>query len=160
MHQDQLFVQTVKRKKHSSYAGEISPAVPNLVNRDFYAEKPNRLWLTDVTEFHIPAGKIYLSSIIDCFDGLPVTWTNVTSPNANLVNTMLDHAIEILTDQDHPIIHSDRVCHYRWPGWIEQKEKAGLTHSMSKKGCSPDNSACEGFFGRMKNESFYNRSWA
>lgn len=51
-------------------------------------------------------------------------------------------------------------CHYRWPGWIERMEKAGLTRSMSKKGCSPDNSACEGFFGRIKNEMFYNRSWA
>ena len=38
-------------------------------------------------------------------------------------------------------------------------EAAGLTRSMSKKGCSPDNSACEGFFGRLKNEMFYNHSW-
>jgi len=48
---------------------------------------------------------------------------------------------------------------YRWPGWIEKVEKANLTRSMSKKGCSPDNSACEGFFGRLKNEMFYGRSW-
>jgi putative transposase len=48
---------------------------------------------------------------------------------------------------------------YRWPGWIERMEKANLTRSMSKKGCSPDNSACEGFFGRLKNEMFYGRSW-
>lgn len=57
------------------------------------------------------------------------------------------------------IIHTDRGCHYRWPGWIERMDKAGLTRSMSKKGCSPDNAACEGFFGRLKNEMFYNRSW-
>ena len=49
---------------------------------------------------------------------------------------------------------------YRWPGWIGRMEKAGLTRSMSKKGCSPDNSACEGFFGRLKNELFYGCSWA
>ena len=48
---------------------------------------------------------------------------------------------------------------YRWPGWIECTESAGLIRSMSKKGCSPDNSACEGFFGRLKNEMFYCRSW-
>jgi putative transposase len=52
-----------------------------------------------------------------------------------------------------------RYTHYRWPGWIDRIEKAGLTRSMSKKGCSPDNAACEGFFGRLKNEMFYGRSW-
>ena len=48
---------------------------------------------------------------------------------------------------------------YRWPGWISRMKNADLTRSMSKKGCSPDNSACEGFFGRLKNEMFYCRSW-
>ena len=68
---------------------------------------------------------------------------------------MLDRAIESLPQDAHPIIHTDRGCHYRWPGWIN----AGLTRSMSRKGCSPDNAACEVFFGRLKNEMFYNRSW-
>lgn len=58
-----------------------------------------------------------------------------------------------------PIVHSDRGCHYRWPEWIEIIESAGLTRSMSKKGCSPDNSACEGFFGHLKTEMFYGRNW-
>ena len=57
------------------------------------------------------------------------------------------------------IIHSDRGVHYRWPGWINRMESNGLTRSMSKKGCSPDNSACEGVFGRIKNEMFYNTDW-
>ena len=160
MKEDKLIVPNVKRRKYSSYKGEITPAVPNIIKRDFHAEQPNIKWLTDITEFHIPAGKIYLSPIIDCFDGLPVSWTIGTSPDAELVNTMLDDAIETLHENEHPIIHSDRGCHYRWPGWIERMEKAGLTRSMSKKGCSPDNSACEGFFGRLKNEMFYGRSWS
>ncbi len=46
---------------------------------------------------------------------------------------MLDKAIALLEDDEHPIIHSDRGCHYRWPGWIERMENAGLTRSMSKK---------------------------
>ena len=57
------------------------------------------------------------------------------------------------------MIHSDRGCHYRWPEWIKIVNDAGLTRSMSRKGCSPDNAACEGFFGHLKNEMFYNRSW-
>lgn len=159
MLEENLLVVSVKRKKYSSYLGEISPAVPNIVDRDFHADEPNLKWLTDITEFHIPAGKIYLSPIIDCFDGLPVSWTIGTSPDADLVNSMLDAAISTLKANEHPLVHSDRGCHYRWPGWIERMENAGLTRSMSKKGCSPDNSACEGFFGRLKNEMFYNHNW-
>lgn len=159
MQEEMLIVPNVKRKKYSSYKGEITPAVPNVIERDFHAEQPNMKWLTDITEFHIPAGKIYLSPIIDCFDGLPVSWTIGTSPNAELVNTMLDNAIGTLKDGEHPIIHSNRGAHYRWPGWIERMENAKLTRSMSKKGCSPDSSACEGFFGLLKNEMFYGRSW-
>ena len=159
MEEEQLFVPYKKRRKYNSYKGEISPAVENLVNRDFHAGTPNTKWLTDLTEFHIPAGKIYLSPIIDCFDGLVVSWTIGTSPDAELVNTMLDDAIRTLADDEHPVLHSDRGCHYRWPGWISRMENAGLIRSMSKKGCSPDNSACEGFFGRLKNEMFYYRSW-
>jgi putative transposase len=159
MKEEQLIVPFKRKRRYSSYKGEISPAVENLVDRDFHANTPNTKWLTDLTEFHIPAGKVYLSPIIDCFDGLVVSWTIGTSPDAELVNTMLDDAICNLTDGEHPIIHSDRGCHYRWPGWVSRMENAGLTRSMSKKGCSPDNSACEGFFGRLKNEMFYYRSW-
>lgn len=160
MKEENLVVPYIKRKKYSSYKGEIGPEVENIVNRDFHADKPNDKWLTDITEFHIPAGKVYLSPIIDCFDGLPVSWTIGTSPSAELVNTMLDEAIQSLSELEKPILHSDRGCHYRWPGWIERMGKVGLTRSMSKKGCSPDNSACEGFFGRLKNEMFYGYSWA
>lgn len=158
MKQDGLTVRCIRQKKYSSYAGEISPAVPNLVNRDFHADAPNTKWLTDITEFSIPAGKVYLSPIIDCFDGLVVAWSIGTSPSAELANSMLDKAIALLKEE-HPIVHSDRGGHYRWTGWIERMNTAGLTRSMSRKGCSPDNSACEGFFGRLKNEMFYGRSW-
>ena len=160
MRDDRMNVRQVKVRKYNSYAGEITPAVENIINRDFHADVPNQKWLTDITEFHIPAGKVYLSPIIDCFDGAAVSWTIGTSPNADLVNTMLESAIQSLKPGEKPIIHSDRGAHYRWPGWIERMEDAGLTRSMSKKGCSPDNSACEGFFGRLKNEMFYFKDWA
>ena len=120
----------------------------------------NEKWLTDITEFAIPAGKVYLSPIVDCFDGLLVNWTISTSPDALLVNSMLDDAAKLLSVGEKPIIHSDRGVHYRWPGWIDRIEKNGFIRSMSKKGCSPDNSACEGVFGRIKNEMFYNADWS
>lgn len=160
MNEEKLIVPNIKRKRYSSYKGEISPGVENVINRDFHANTINSKWLTDITEFHIPAGKVYLSPIIDCFDGLPVSWTIGTSPNAELVNTMLDNAISTLNETEKPVVHSDRGCHYRWPGWIKRMDNKSLIRSMSKKGCSPDNSACEGFFGRLKNEMFYSYSWA
>lgn len=72
---------------------------------------------------------------------------------------MLDKAILTLHQGERPIVHSDRGNHYRWLGWIDRIHTAGLIRSMSKKGCSPDNAACEGFFGRLKNEMFYYRLW-
>lgn len=97
--------------------------------------------------------------LVDCFDGLLPGWTISTTPDAMLVNTMLDQAISHLPEGAHPLIHSDRGCHYRWPGWIERMKNADLDRSMSKKGCSPDNAACEVLFGRLKNEMFYNQDW-
>jgi putative transposase len=81
MKEEQLVIPSSKCKKYNSYKGEISPGVENVIMRDFHADTPNTKWLTDITEFHIPAGKVYLSPIIDCFDGLPVSWTISTSPN-------------------------------------------------------------------------------
>lgn len=149
-----------RKRRCSSYKGEISDAPENLVKRNFHADAPNKLWLTDIAEFGIPAGKVYLSPVVDCFDGMVVSWAMSTSPNAELANAMLDAAAATLSEGERPVGHTDRGCHYRWPGWIERCEKYGITRSMSKKGCSPDNSACEGFFGRLKVELFYGRCWS
>ena len=160
MKQEFLVVTANRKRRYGSYLGEISPAPENLINRDFQAETPNEKWLTDITEFQIPAGKVYLSPMIDCFDGLVVSWTIGTRPDADLVNTMLDAAIKgVANSNDRPVVHSDRGGHYRWPGWLSRMHNAKLIRSMSRKGCSPDNAACEGFFGRLKTELFYPRNW-
>ncbi len=159
MGEEGLTVLRVRRRTYSSYKGEISPAVDNVVDRDFHAEAPNTKWLTDITEFQLPIGKVYLSPMIDCFDGMVVSWAISTSSDAELVNAMLDTAIAGLPKGAHPVVHSDRGSHYRWPGWISRMDQARLTRSMSKKACTADNAACEGFFGRLKNEMYYNRSW-
>ena len=158
MHELGLQVSKAMIRKYNSYKGELTPAVENLVKRNFHASSPNELWLTDITEFHIPAGKVYLSPIIDCYDGMVVSWKIGTSPSSELANQMLLGALETIVDEK-PILHSDRGFHYRTNSWIDIMGISGLTRSMSKKACSPDNSACEGFFGRLKNEMFYNRKW-
>ena len=94
MAEHQLVVIVKRKRKYSSYQGEITPAVPNIIERYFHADAPNVKWLTDLTEFHIPAGKVYLSPIVDCFDGLLPSWSIGTSPDAELVNSMLASAFQ------------------------------------------------------------------
>lgn len=121
--------------------GEITEAPENLVGRDFHADAPNRLWLTDVTQFRLDGCKAYLSPVIDCYDGKVVSWTLSKHPGQAMANTMLEKAIATLKGGERPVIHSDRGCHYRWAAWIGICDAAGLSRSMSAKGCSPDNSA-------------------
>lgn len=160
MAEEQLIVKRARRRRYSSYCGEIGPAPENLLARNFRSCRPNEKWLTDITEFQLPAGKVYLSPVIDCFDGKVVSWSIGTRPDAKLVNGMLEDAIDTLREDERPVIHSDRGCHYRWPGWLDRISASGLIRSMSRKGCSSDNAACEGFFGRVKNEMYYGRNWA
>ena len=150
-----------RRRGYNSYAGEVSAAPPNLVGRRFRAGAPDELWLTDITEFRLPSGaKVCLSPVVDCFDGKPVAWSAGTRPTAELANSSLRKALAQRPAGAGPtVVHSDRGGHYRWPGWVAICEEGGLVRSMSAKGCSPDNAACEGFFGRLKNEFFYYRDW-
>ena len=98
--------------------------------------------------------------MIDCFDGMVVSWSISNLPDAELVNTKLGATIEaVLSSIDRPLVHSDRGGHYRCPGWLRRMGVARLTRSMSRKACSPDNAACEGFFGRLKNELFCAGDW-
>ena len=149
-----------RRRAYSSYKGEISAHPGNKVARDFHADAPNRLWLTDITQFALAGFRCYLSVIVDCFDGKVVSHRLSKSPDAQLANSTLTDAVRVLNDGQAPVLHSDCGCHYRWPEWIGICEKRGITRSMSRKACSPDNAACEGFFGHLKNEFFHHRTWA
>lgn len=149
-----------RKRRYGSCQGEVSEAPENLAERDFHADAPNELRLTDITESRIPAGKVYPSPIVGCFDGMAVSWRMSTSPNTELANSMLEAACSALGAGEHPRIHSDRGRRYRWPGWIKICDGSSLERPMSKRGCSPDNSACGGFFGRLENEAFYGEDWS
>ena len=149
-----------RMKKYSSYQGEISPSVPDLYKHDFKADSPHKKTVTDITEFSLRDGKVYLSPMIDLYDGCPINWKIGTSPNKELTNSMLIEFHSIIPSDAKPIIHSDRGAHYRIPDWINLMEEYGYTRSMSRKGCSPDNAACDGFFGILKREFFHNHDWS
>ena len=156
-----IVAKRLQGRSWSSYAGESSPAPPNIMARDFHAQAPNMRWVTDITEMRAADGKVYLSPVVDCFDGMVVAYTIGRSPTAELANGMLRRALSTLRQGAlPPMIHSDRGGHYRWPEWVRICEGAGVVRSMSKKGCSPDNAACEGFFGTFKSEAYYPRGWS
>lgn len=149
-----------RRRGWSSYEGEVSRAPDNLVRRNFHADAPDELWLTDMTEFRLPSGqKVYLNAVVDCFDGKCAGWCAGTRPTAAVADASLAMALSQRRDGVRTVVHSDRGAHYRWPGWIALCEENGLVRSMSRKACSPDNAAMEGFFGRLKNDFFYYRDW-
>lgn len=106
MLEEQLVVSRNRRRRYSSYCGEIGPAPDNILARDFKASQPNQKWLTDITEFQLPMGKVWLSPVVDCFDGKVVSWSLSTRPDAELANTMLESAIGTLNANDRPVIHS------------------------------------------------------
>ena len=103
MKEEKLVVLRSKKRKYSSYLGEITPEVENIILRDFHANQPYEKLLTDITEFALSNGKLYLSAMIDCFDGMVVGWTIGTRPNADLVNTMLDQVIADLPEGCQPL---------------------------------------------------------
>lgn len=95
-------------KKYRSYKGEVGKIAPNLLNRDFYAGKPNQKWVTDVTEFHLFGEKLYLSPILDLCSSNLVSYTISDRPVLSMVTSMLEKAFEKIPDNTNLILHSDQ----------------------------------------------------
>lgn len=145
----------VRMKKYRSYKGMIGKTAPNILERNFHAEKPNEKWVTDITEFKLFGEKLYLSPILDLYNGEIMTYTISSRPVYSLVSTMLDQAFKRLTDEDTLLIHSDQGWHYQMKQYRHTLEKHGITQSMSRKGNCYDNAVIENFFGIMKSEFLY-----
>ena len=145
----------VRMKKYRSYKGTINKISPNILERNFHAEKANEKWVTDITEFKLFGEKLYLSPILDLYNGEIITYTIGSRPVYSLVSTMLDQAFSRLTDEDKPLIHSDQGWHYQMKQYRHALEERGIKQSMSRKGNCYDNAVIENFFGIMKSEFLY-----
>ena len=167
MAEEGLRARAPRAARYSSYAGEEGrAAAPNLLLvdagrdlHDFSAAAPGEVLVTDITEFRLPDDprKVYLSPAVDLFDGDVAAFSVGTSPSKALVAEMLAGAVAAAGGGF--TLHSDRGWHYRTPDWVRACGEAGVERSMSRKGHSPDNAACEGFFGRLKVEFFHGRDW-
>ena len=145
-----------RKRKYSSYQGEIGKKADNLIQRQFEAAKPMEKCYTDVTEFAIPASsqKLYLSPVLDGFNSEIIAYNLSTSPNWIQVKDMLE---KTFTEEhyENTILHSDQGWQYQHDFYHHFLEDKGIQPSMSRKGNSPDNGMMESFFGILKSEMFY-----
>lgn len=145
----------VRPKKYRSYRGQFNANVPNVLDRQFQADQPNQKWVTDVTEFNVRGNKLYLSPVMDLYNGEIVAYDTQKRPHLPLVSNMLKKALGKLSAQQAPLLHSDQGWQYQMPAYRRQLTEHGLTQSMSRKGNCLDNAAMESFFGTLKSEFFY-----
>ena len=145
----------VRMKKYRSYKGEVGTVAPNLLNRDFKAERPNQKWVTDVTEFSLFGEKLYLSPILDLYSSDLVSYTISDRPVLSMVTSMLDKAFSTIPDGTNLILHSDQGWQYQHKQYQRMLRKKGVRQSMSRKGNCLDNAVIENFFGLLKSELLY-----
>lgn len=98
----------VRIKKYRKYEGQLGHVAKNILERDFKAMRPNEKWVTDVTEFKIGGQKLYLSPIMDLYNGEIVAYEMAKRPLFNMVESMLRKAFTRLKPTDKPILHSDQ----------------------------------------------------
>ena len=155
------------RAKYKSYKGELSPicnnelldVVDNKLVRNFSTSKCNEKWTTDVSEFHISSGKLYLSPILDMHNREIISYSISRNPSFNQTQEMLNRAFAKYNNLDGLIFHSDQGWQYQMSYYQSQLKEKGIIQSMSRKGNCLDNSLMENFFGIMKNEMFYGHEY-
>jgi len=147
-------IQRIKRR-YNSYKGTIGKVADNLLKRDFKADKPNQKWVTDITEFKINNEKIYLSPIVDLYNGEIISYNISKHPVFHQVLDMLKKAFEKISDGTNLILHSDQGWQYQMKQYQNLLEQKGIRQSMSRKGNCLDNACAENFFGILKSELYY-----
>ncbi|MGG3694494.1 IS3 family transposase, partial [Heyndrickxia ginsengihumi] len=145
----------VRMKKYKSYKGKVGKIAPNILDRNFTADAPIEKWVTDITEFKLFGEKLYLSPVLDLYNGEIITYTIGSRPTYSLVSGMLEKAFERLPENHKLLMHSDQGWHYQMKQYRYALESKGIVQSMSRKGNCYDNSVMENFFGIMKSEFLY-----
>ena len=145
----------VRKVKYRSYKGEVGKTAPNIIGRDFTADKPYQKLATDVTQMTIGGQKIYLSPILDMCDGEILSYVITEVPNIEMVTRMLNQLYKRIKLPEGVVLHSDQGWHYQHVIYQKSLKKHGIIQSMSRKGNCLDNAMMENFFGLMKSELLY-----
>lgn len=150
----------VRMKKYRSYKGEIGKIAPDLLKRNFRSDKPLQKLATDVTEFSLFGVKRYLSPVLDMFNGEIVCYTLYEHPVLDMVLEMGRQLVSKEGRDSGAILHSDQGWQYQHGKYQEMLAENGIQQSMSRKGNCLDNSVMENFFGLLKSELLYLRSFS
>ena len=145
----------VRMKKYKSYKGTLGKIAPNVLARNFKVSKPNIKWVTDVTEFSLFGRKIYLSPILDLYNGEIISYNISERPTFHQIIDMLDKAFAKIPNNTGLILHSDQGWQYQLKRYQYRLQKKGIIQSMSRKGNCLDNAVMENFFGHLKSELLY-----
>ncbi len=156
----ELLTCMLRKKKYHSYRGEVGKIAPNLLKRDFKAERPNLKWATDITEFKLLGQKLYLSPVMDLFNGEIISYSLSKSPNFQQITEMLKNAFRKIPDHSQLILHSDQGWQYQMRIYQKMLKEKGIRQSMSRKGNCYDNSVMENFFGILKSEFYHNQKFS
>ena len=144
----------IRRKRYRNY-GEYLHRYPNLLNRNFYAEKPNQKWVTDISYIHTRQGILYLSVIRDLYDNSVVAYKTGTEQNINLVLSTIKAAKRKEKVTAEVQLHSDQGFQYTSQAYYRLTQSYGITPSMSRRGNPYDNALAENFFSILKTECIY-----
>ena len=150
----------LRKKKYHSYRGKVGKIAPNLLKREFRAVRPNSKWTTDITEFKLLGQKLYLSPILDLFNGEIISYTLSRSPDFHQVAEMIRSAFQKIPDHSYLILHSDQGWQYQMRSYQKMLKDKGVRQSMSRKGNCYDNSVIENFFGILKTEFYHNQHFS
>lgn len=148
----------IRKKRYRSYKGTIGKIAPNILNRDFRADRPCQKLVTDVSQISIGDKKSFLSPVLDLFNGEVLGYDISDRADLTQINKMLDKVFAItdkLPEEWDTTLHSDQGWQYQHKTYQEALEKHGVKQSMSRKGNCLDNSVMENFFGLMKSELLY-----
>lgn len=145
---------TIKKFNHaSSSKNDEKKEYPNLLEQDFFAEKPSEKWVGDITYIYTKErGWTYLAIVMDLFDLKVVGWSYGTSMTDDLVIDAFKKAMFNRGLKKGGIYHSDRGSQYTSNDYEEFLEKLGIKHSYSKKGYPYDNASMESFNAILKKE--------
>jgi len=149
----------IRVKRYRSYRGEPGKTVPNILERNFRADQPGRKWATDVTEFNVSGNKLYLSPIIDLFNGEIISYELSEKPVFAQIVNMLKKSFRKIKNTKDIILHSDQGWQYQMKAYQHLLKEKGIIQSMSRKGNCLDNAVIENFFGTLKSEMYYTRKF-
>ena len=135
------------------------PVHDDLVEREFTAERPNELWLTDITEHPTAEGKLYLCAVKDACSKRIVGYSIADRMTADLAVTALTNAVA-LRGTVESIVHSDRGSQFRSHAYVQALCRARLRGSMGRVGACADNAAMESFFSLLQKNVLDRQRWA